>query len=90
MKSFLFGLGLGVGLGILFAPMSGEETRSNLSDRAGDLKNSAREAFDQNRERFQRGMENVRGQAGRAVSSVGERMRGTGTESTGNLGSRNL
>ena len=31
MKSFLIGLGLGVGLGILFAPMSGEETRNNLS-----------------------------------------------------------
>ncbi len=27
MKSFLAGLGIGIGLGILFAPMSGEETQ---------------------------------------------------------------
>ena len=36
MKGFLFGLGMGIGLGILFAPMSGEETRNNLADRAND------------------------------------------------------
>jgi len=80
MKSFLFGLGLGLGLGILFAPMSGEDTRQNLSDRANDLKNTARESYEQGREhvretyaqgreRVQRGVEALRG-VGRAVSEA--------------------
>src|SRR5258708_7189467 len=51
MKSFLVGLGFGVGLGLLFAPMSGEETRNNLADRANDLASSARETYEQNRDR---------------------------------------
>ena len=54
MKGFLFGLGMGIGLGVLFAPMSGEETRNNLSDRANDLASSARESFEQNRDKVQR------------------------------------
>ena len=70
MKSFLFGLGLGVGLGILFAPMSGEETRNNLTDRANDLANSARETYEQNRRRVQRGMETIRHTAERAMGQA--------------------
>ncbi len=73
MKSFLFGLGLGVGLGVLFAPMSGEQTRRNISERAGDLADSAREVGDQVRDRVRSGMSAIRGGAG------GERA--TGTES---------
>ncbi len=78
MKSFLAGLGLGIGLGILFAPMSGEETRNNLSQRASDLADSAREAYEQNRDRLQRGVEQIRSSADRVVNQV----RGTGTESS--------
>lgn len=37
--SFIGGIGLGVGLGILLAPASGEETRSALRDKVIDLKN---------------------------------------------------
>ena len=70
MKSFLIGLGLGVGLGILFAPMSGEETRNNLSDRANDLASSARETYEQNRDRVQRGVQSIRGTAERAMGKV--------------------
>lgn len=73
MKAFLFGLGLGIGLGVLFAPMSGEQTRENLAQRASDLKESARETFEQSRERIQRGMGSVRNMGG------GE-SRPTGTE----------
>jgi gas vesicle protein len=84
MKSFLIGLGVGVGLGLLFAPMSGEETRNNLTDRANDLANSARETYEQNRDRVQRGVETIRTTAeramGRARSTVEEATRPTGTE----------
>jgi hypothetical protein len=51
MKSFLVGLGIGIGLGVLFAPTSGEQTRSNIRDRANDLADSARETLEQGRER---------------------------------------
>jgi gas vesicle protein len=75
VKGFLFGLGLGIGLGVLFAPMSGEETRENLSERANDLASSARDSYEQGRERIQRGVEQVRSTGRRAIN----RMR-TGTE----------
>jgi gas vesicle protein len=75
MKSFLIGLSVGIGLGVLFAPMSGEDTRENLSERANDLANSARESYEQGRDRIQRGVEQVKSTAGRAMSQVR-----TGTE----------
>ena len=60
MKAFLFGLGMGIGLGVLFAPMSGQETRDNIAERAGDLANSARETLEQGRERVRRGVSSLR------------------------------
>ena len=68
MKGFLLGLGIGVGLGVLFAPMSGEETRNNLSQRANDLADTAREAYESNRDRISRGVEQIR-TAGEKVMS---------------------
>jgi gas vesicle protein len=86
MKSFLFGLGMGIGLGILFAPMSGEETRNNLADRANDLASSARDTYEQGREKVNRGVESIRSTAERAMgqvrSGVNETMRATGTDSS--------
>ncbi len=73
MKAFLFGLGMGIGLGVLFAPMSGRETRNTLSERASDLANSAKETYQQGRERVQRGFSAIRGSEARP----------TGTETTG-------
>ncbi|MFB3918212.1 MAG: YtxH domain-containing protein [Terriglobales bacterium] len=60
MKAFLFGLGLGIGLGVLFAPMSGQEARDTIAERASDLATSARESFEQGRERVQRGVSAIR------------------------------
>jgi gas vesicle protein len=76
MKSFLLGLGIGVGLGVLFAPMSGEQTRGNLAQRAGDLADSARDTFEQGRDRVQKGIGAIRNIGG----SEGAQ-RPTGTES---------
>ena len=74
MKSFLFGLGLGLGAGILFAPRSGEETRNELAQRANDLADSARENFEQGREKVRSGISAIRNVAGQQVE------RATGTE----------
>ena len=78
MKSFLFGLGLGVGLGVLFAPMSGEETRNNIAQRANDVADQARESFEQGRERVRSGISAIRNVAG---GGQGSDVRATGTES---------
>ncbi len=87
MKSFLIGLGVGVGLGLLFAPMSGEETRVNLADRASDLASSARETYEQNRDRVQRGVENIRGTAERAMGQVRNTASDVAARATGTEGS---
>lgn len=80
MKAFLFGLGLGFGVGVLFAPMSGQETRDNLSERANDLADTARQKFEEGRDRVRRGVGAVRNVTDRAVESVSETNRPTGTE----------
>ena len=69
MKAFLIGLGLGVGLGVLFAPMSGEKTRNALQERAQDLASSARETYKQGRDRVQRTVSNIRGEATRPTGT---------------------
>ena len=81
MRGFLFGLGLGVGLGVLFAPMSGDEAREQLKERANDLAHSARDTFEQGRDRMRSGVEAFRGRAKEAMSDV----RRTGTEGAHNL-----
>jgi gas vesicle protein len=56
MKSFLFGLGIGVGLGVLFAPGRGEDTRRDLSERlysvGGDAQRKAQEVARHLRDRL--------------------------------------
>ncbi|MFZ3212449.1 MAG: YtxH domain-containing protein [Terriglobales bacterium] len=69
MKSFLVGLGIGIGLGVLFAPVSGDETRSNIRDRANDLADTARETFEQGRERVRNGISAMRGEAEAATGT---------------------
>lgn len=42
-RNFLLGAGLGLGLGLLFAPKSGKETRKDLSKMINDLYDKAKE-----------------------------------------------
>lgn len=69
MKAFLIGLGMGVGLGVLFAPMSGEKTRNRLQERAQDLAGSARETYKQGRDRVQRTVSSIRREATRPTGT---------------------
>ena len=56
MKSFIFGLGVGLGLGVLFAPGRGEDTRRDLSERlngvAEDAQRKARKVAQHLRDRL--------------------------------------
>jgi gas vesicle protein len=71
MRSFIVGLGIGIGLGVLFAPMSGEATRGNLKDRANDLADQARETYEQGRDRVRSGVASIRDMAQRATGTTG-------------------
>jgi len=43
--SFAAGIGLGIGVGMLFAPASGEETRSSIAEKVQDVGERVRERF---------------------------------------------
>jgi gas vesicle protein len=80
MKSFLAGLGIGVGIGLLFAPLTGEEARNRISQRAGDLADSAQDLIEHGRERVQDTVSRLREKAADI-----RRGRQTGTESVRDL-----
>jgi len=63
MNNFLAGLGLGFGLGLLFAPMSGQELRGSIADRTGDIADTARDQCDQVRETSRAAISSIRGEA---------------------------
>jgi gas vesicle protein len=42
VTKFLLGFGVGVALGIMFAPAKGEETRARLREKAGEIANLPR------------------------------------------------
>lgn len=41
--SFLIGVGIGAGLGMLFAPVAGEESRGRIMDQAADIKDRVKQ-----------------------------------------------
>src|SRR6201994_960468 len=70
LSFFFLGLGLGVAVGVLFAPKSGAETREFLrskaeeggdymKQRASDLKDQANEAVERGKQTVQRHKENL-------------------------------
>jgi gas vesicle protein len=86
--SFLMGLlagtVLGAGLGMLFAPKSGAELRSQLGDQAGRLRDMANDTYSQASDKVGQMVDRSRDAYDRARSSVSN-MASTGT--TGNTGS---
>jgi len=59
--NFLTGLGLGFALGVLFAPMRGEELREIAAVRASELADTAREQYQQVRNKTEATINAVRG-----------------------------
>jgi len=70
LSYFFLGLGLGVAVGVLFAPKSGTETRELLRSKAGEgadyvkrrgteLKDTASEAIDRSKQTIQKHKENL-------------------------------
>ena len=70
LSYFFLGLGLGVAVGVLFAPQSGEETRRLLKDKAdesadyvrrrsAELRETASDTIDRGKQTLQRRKENL-------------------------------
>lgn len=87
--SFLMGLlagtVLGAGLGMLFAPKTGSELRSQLGEQAGRLRTTAADGYSQATEKVSQIVDRGREAYERARTSVGSGMTG-GTAGTGTSG----
>jgi gas vesicle protein len=60
MGSFLFGLLIGAGAALLFAPQSGEETREALRNRGRRLRDDAQARAEEWQERFEEGYDRAK------------------------------
>lgn len=60
MKTFLVGMSIGFGLGVLFAPMKGQEFRETLADRAGDIADTTRESYGRMRQKADAAVSSIR------------------------------
>lgn len=74
-KWFLFGALLGAGLGLLFAPQSGERTRRDISRRARKLRRDAEETFDEVIDEVETRGRKVKAQVEEWVEDVGDEVR---------------
>ena len=90
--SFLMGLlagtVLGAGLGMLFAPKTGSELRSQLGEQAGKLKTTAADGYNQATEKVSQIVDRGREAYEKARSNVSSGMTGgnTGVGTTGTTG----
>jgi gas vesicle protein len=62
MMSFLAGLGLGFGLGMLYAPMRGQDMRELLASRANEAVDAARSQYEQVRDKAESAIGALRGE----------------------------
>src|SRR5512132_3740808 len=89
--SFLMGLlagtVLGAGLGMLFAPKTGSELRSQLGEQAGRLRSTAADGYSQATDKVSQIVDRGREAYERARSTVGSGMTGATTGTTGAGGS---
>ncbi|MDP9161485.1 MAG: YtxH domain-containing protein [Acidobacteriota bacterium] len=59
MKSFILGLGIGLALGILYAPQEGSKSRADFSERTDDLLARADELLDKTKKAAREGFESA-------------------------------
>ncbi len=71
---FLWGLAVGAGLALLFAPMTGEELRANLRSRGGRLKELAAETVDELEEMVSGGYERARARVEAGLETARQRV----------------
>lgn len=72
----LIGGAIGAGVALLYAPVSGKETRKLIRRKAGDARDTVVEAGEQVRDRVAEAGEEVRGRVAGAGESVAEAARG--------------
>ncbi len=75
MGNFLLGFGIGVTLGVLFAPKSGPESRKFIADKAGQgtdyLVKQGQQLRDTASDLLDRGMQNVSSQKQKVADAIG-------------------
>jgi len=97
VMGLLTGTVLGAGLGMLFAPKAGSELRGQLSEQAGNLKNTAQEGYrkaaevagdwaDKTRDAVSRGSEEAQRYVRDATSGISSPSSGSSVSSGPNYG----
>ena len=71
MKGFLFGFGLGVAAGMLFAPMKGEDARVVAGVKASEIADNARETYQHVKDTVGKAVNSVRSEGSTAVTGTG-------------------
>ena len=69
--NFLTGLGIGLGLGILYAPKRGQELRGELGEKVTEVTDRARQSIDDVRQRVSRGVESMKSSSKPATGTEG-------------------
>ena len=65
----------GLGLGLLFAPRSGKETRDKMKERAHEMKDSATESLHDVKDKVSTGIDHTRDNLSHAIKTTGRRAR---------------
>lgn len=83
VAALIAGVAIGAAIGILFAPDSGAETRSQISDKAKDLAGSLKDKVQAVKEGFQSRAEDLSDLKDQAVNSVKSKVSGAEDATTG-------
>ncbi|MEY2413297.1 MAG: YtxH-like protein [Acidobacteriaceae bacterium] len=59
MKGFLLGLGIGLAIGVLYAPQEGRKSRTDFAERADDLLSRVDEILDKTKKAAREGFESA-------------------------------